>query len=63
MSRFSVRTLQDFGSRIDKVYAPTNKGVYDGVAQAEVDPCVMQTYLLAGEILQILEDSSKGGPS
>ena len=59
-SKLLLATLQDFGSRIDRVYALTNKGVHDDVAQAEVDTCVMQTYLLAGEILRIFEDSSKG---
>jgi len=62
-SKLLVATLQDFGPRIDTVYSLTNKGVHDDVAQAEVDTRVMQTYLLAGEILQIFEDSSKGGPA
>ena len=48
-SKLLLVTLQDFGPRIDTVYALTNKGVHDDVAQAEVDTCVMQTYLLAGE--------------
>ena len=39
------------------------EGVHSDVAQAEVDTCVMQTYLLAGEILQIFQDSSKSDPS
>jgi hypothetical protein len=50
-SRLLLATLKDFGSRIDTVYSLTNMGVHDDVAQAEVDTCVMQTYLLAGEIL------------
>jgi hypothetical protein len=41
----------------------TNKGVHANVTQAEVDTCVMQTYLLAGEILRIFEDTSKGDPA
>ena len=59
-SKLLLATLQDFGSRIDTVYSLTNKGVHADVAQAEVDTCVMQTYLLAGEILRIFEDSSQG---
>ena len=62
-SKLQLATLQDFGARIDKVYSLANKGVHDDVAQAEVDTCVMQTYLLAGEVLRIFEDSSKGDPS
>jgi hypothetical protein len=56
-SKLLLATLEDFGSRIDKVYSLTNKGVHSDVAQAEVDTCVMQTYLLAGEILRIFEVS------
>ena len=62
-SKLLLATLTDFGDRIDKVYSLTNKGVHDDVAQAEVDTCVMQTYLLAGEILRIFEDSPKGAPA
>jgi hypothetical protein len=62
-SKLLLATLQDFGSRIDTVYSLTNKGVHDDVSQAEVDTCVMQTYLLAGEILRIFEDSPKGAPA
>jgi hypothetical protein len=58
-SKLQLATLQDFGTRIDKVYSLANKGVHDDVAQAEVDTCVMQTYLLAGEILRTFEGSSK----
>ena len=61
-SKLLLATLQDFGARIDTVYSLTNKGVHDDVAQAEVDTCVMQTYLLAGEVLRIFEDSSKAIP-
>ena len=62
-SKLLLATLQDFGTRIDKVYSLANKGVHSDVAQAEVDTCVMQTYLLAGEILRIFQDSSKSDPS
>lgn len=62
-SRLLLATLQDFGSRVDTVYSLTNKGVHADVTQAEVDTCVMQTYLLAGEILRMIEDSPKGDPA
>ena len=51
-----LATLLDFGTRIDKVYAMTNKGVHADVTQAEVDTCVMQTYLMAGETLRVYEE-------
>lgn len=61
-SEILLTTLGDFGSRVDKVYAMTNKGVHGDVSQAEVDTCVMQTYLLAGEILRVFEVSAKTEP-
>lgn len=54
-----LATLVDFGARLDVVYKMTNKGVHGEVTQAEVDTCVMQTYLLAGETLRIFEESAK----
>jgi hypothetical protein len=62
-SRLLLATLQDFGSRIDTAYSLTNKGVHNDVAQAEVDTCVIQTYLLAGEIIRIFEESPNGDPA
>jgi hypothetical protein len=62
-SKLLLATLQDFGARIDTVYSMANKGVHADVTQAEVDTCVMQTYLLAGEILRIFEDTSQGDPA
>jgi len=58
-SELVLATLQDFGARIDAAYAMANKGVHAEVSQAEVDTCVMQTYLLAGELLRIFEDASQ----
>jgi hypothetical protein len=58
-SKLVLATLQDFGARIDAAYVMTNKGVHADVSQAEVDTCVMQTYLLAGELLRIFEDASR----
>jgi hypothetical protein len=57
-SKLLLATLEDFGARIDAVHSQANKGVHADVAAAEVDTCVMQTYLLAGEILRVFEDSS-----
>jgi hypothetical protein len=58
-SKLLLATLQDFGFRIDTVYSLANKGVHRDVTQAEVDTCVIQTYLLAGEILRVFEHSSR----
>jgi len=62
-SQILLATLVDFGSRIDRIYEMTNKGVHNNVTQSEVDTCVMQTYLLAGETLRVFEESSTVEPA
>lgn len=47
-SRVSHATLEDFGHRADRLNDLASKGVHDDVTTAEVDLCVIQTYLLAG---------------
>lgn len=51
--RLLTTTLEEFGSRIDRLYDLTNKGVHEEVSSEEVDLCVIQTYLLCGEILAL----------
>jgi hypothetical protein len=46
-------TLEDFVKRIDALNSLDGKGVHAEVEQQEVDLCVTQTYLLAGEVLAI----------
>lgn len=58
-SKTVLAMVQDLGNRLDAVYEMSNKGVHSGVSQAEVDTCVMQTYLLTGEIIRIFEEISK----
>lgn len=60
-SKVLLAALKDVGDRFDAVYKMTNKGVHANVAQAEVDTCVMQTYLLAGETLRIFEETAQAG--
>lgn len=50
--------IQDLGNRIEKLYDLANKGVHSEVTEFEVNQCVIQTYLLAGDLLRIAEDSS-----
>lgn len=47
-------TLADVGNRIDKLYDLACKGVHSEVSIAEVEWCVVQTYLLAGETLRLI---------
>ena len=50
--------VQDLGNRIDRLYDLTNKGVHAEVSEFEVNQCVIQTYLLAGDLLRISEKQS-----
>lgn len=53
-----VAQLQDLGNRIDKIYDLANKGVHAEVSDFEVNQCIIQTYLLLGDILRISERTS-----
>ena len=58
--------LDDVDARIDTLDKLSQKGVHDAVTQEEVDLCVVQTYLLTGEILSLHESSlavSQGSPA
>lgn len=50
--------VNDLGNRIDKIYELTNKGVHAEVSEFEVNQCVIQTYLITGDLLRLSEDSS-----
>jgi hypothetical protein len=48
--------VQYLGNRIDKLYDLTNKGIHANISDFEVNQCVIQTYLLIGDILRISKD-------
>lgn len=50
--------VQDLGNRLDRLYDLTNKGVHDEVSEFEVNQCVIQTYLLIGDLIRISENQS-----
>src|SRR5262245_45555861 len=52
-------TLSDLGTRIDRVYELSCKGVHAEVSEFESNQCIIQTYLLVGDILR-LTDSDAG---
>jgi len=54
----SLAQINDFGSRIDRIYDLTCKGTHSEVSEFEVYQCVIQTYLLVGDILRIAEQAS-----
>ena len=47
--------IEDIGNRIDSIYDLSSKGVHDDVSEYEVNQCVIQTYLLIGDILHLTE--------
>ena len=51
----------DLGSRLDGVYNLSNKGVHASISEFEMTQCIMQTYLLIGDILRISDDTSAIG--
>jgi hypothetical protein len=51
-------TLSDLGTRIDRVYELSCKGVHAEVSEFELNQCVIQTYLLVGDILRLTESDS-----
>jgi len=56
-----MSNVHDLGNRIDRLYDLANKGVHDQVTQPEVDQCLIQTYLAAGDLLRVYERSSAIG--
>jgi len=50
--------IEDLCNRIDRVYELSCKGVHANPDRYEVDQCVIQTYLLVGDILRIVERRS-----
>ena len=52
-SEVSLAVLADMGGRIDRLYDLANKGIHANVTEEEMNLCVIQTYLLAGEALAL----------
>jgi hypothetical protein len=57
-SEVSLAILADIGGRIDRLYDLTNKGIHAKVTEEEMNLCVIQTYLLAGEALALHAQAS-----
>jgi hypothetical protein len=56
-----LSTINDLGTRIDKVYDLSCKGVHNNVPEFEVNQCVIQTYLIIGDILRLYDNRSAIG--
>lgn len=50
--------ITDLGGRIDRVYELSSKGVHAHVAEFEANQCVIQTYLVLGDILRLNDQES-----
>lgn len=53
-----MASLSDLGNRLDRIYEFTNKGVHAEVEEFEMNQCLMQTYLLVGDLLRIYDKQS-----
>lgn len=53
--RLTQATVEEIGGRLDRIDALASQGVHGDVTAAEVDQCVVQTYLLAGDLLRLVE--------
>jgi hypothetical protein len=54
----SLSQLKGLGDRFEKIYDLSSKGVHTEISDFEVNQCVIQTYLLIGDILRIYNKES-----
>lgn len=52
-SELMQNQLDNLGKRVDYIYSLTNKGVHAAVNEQEANQCIIQTYLLIGDVLRI----------
>lgn len=50
--------VEDYGKRIDRLYELACKGVHADVSKLEVNQCVIQTYILIGDLLRLRDNTS-----
>jgi hypothetical protein len=53
--RLTQATVEELGTRLNRVEDLSSKGVHAEVSAAEVDQCIVQTYLLAGDLLRLAD--------
>jgi len=56
-----LASIQDLGNRIDRLYDLTSKGVHAEVSVFEANQCLIQMYILVGDILRIADKQSAIG--
>lgn len=57
VGKLLLARIEDLGNRIDKLYDLASKGIHADVSQDEVNQCVIQTYLIIGDIMHLAEES------
>ena len=60
-SELLMESLVDLGHRLDKIYDFACKGIHDDVDEFEMNQCLMQTYLLIGDMFRIIDKRSAVG--
>lgn len=50
--------IEDLGARIDRLYEISSKGVHAEVSEFEANQCVIQTYMLTGDLLRLYDGGS-----
>lgn len=50
--------IQDYGNRVDRLYDLSCKGVHAEVNRFELNQCLIQTYILAGDLLRLSDGDS-----
>lgn len=53
-----LTTLDDIGGRIDSLYSLSCKGVHAEISELELNQCVIQIYLLIGDLLRLHDGDS-----
>ena len=57
-SELLLADVELLGKKIEKLYDLTCKGAHAEISEFEINQCVIQTYLLAGDLLRISENKS-----
>jgi hypothetical protein len=56
-----MATIDDLGHRIDRIYDAINKGIHAEIDEFEVNQCLIQTYLVIGDLLRVFDRQSATG--
>jgi hypothetical protein len=53
-----LASLTDLGKRVDALYDLASKGLHEGIAEFEANQCLIQTYLIVGDLLRLDDRTS-----